>query len=551
MKRLVFYILFLPLLLFGSQEVKSLRVYNPALVRAGQPFEISVVSEFPGESDTLFFELSSTSNVSVSKILLRTFSSEIKLKFKKNFDDETGSTHFTCKIAKENLPEDESFKFQLVIKLKGIKKTTSFNLSTTYSNNNTPDFSVNSGGTRFSKNVIVNAYQTQKPAGKLIQFSPDSEFEILLSGTELVNRLLTEFWAKFDLPTNNFLIVKNAESDENIFGLSINKFQTLELNGGEEAVYFNNCFVSSGVWYHFTILSDKESGQTTVYVNDIKYCTFTNPKGQIPKSSAILFMNKNESGKFYIDLLKIWDYGNEIQNSFRGKHFLHYAADSSRVLLDLNFDRELSEINLADEYAKISFGGIKIKRSDAPVFSTVPDLNVALTESYNSIEWKETEYSFAKTFILEKSVDGIEFTKIYEVEAENQPGKTYYFSDYKEDDSKIVFYRIKQLNVDGTISFSPTVKVGQAEHKDFMVDQNYPNPFNPVTTIKVNVLIPGEYKIVVYDLVGNTVALLHQGYLNDGLHSFEFNGSDLPSGIYFYEVAGRNSSNVYKMILAK
>ncbi len=551
MKKIVFYILLLPVLLYATQTGKTLKIYKPSLVRSGQPFQISSVLEFPPDIDTLFFNINPSGNAKITSVFLRTFEEEKTIPFKKSINSENGNPEFEFFITKEEFPNEDSHKFQIILNVSGIRKETTFEIvSYTREKTQSPDL-LSQKIVKYENTVEVKTYQTQKPAGKLIRFDANSNFLITLTGIENTNRLLTEFWAKFDSPVNEFFKVIIPESEEMIFGLSVNKFQSLEISGNPDAVFFNNCFISKKAWYHFTVLTDKESEKTSVFVNDVKYCEFENEFSQTPKTLAVEFLNSNPEGRFFIDLLKIWDFGNRLENSFLGKHFLHYAADSSEVLLDLNFDRDFNELSLSRENAKISFGGIQQRRSDAPIFSTVPDLNVSISESYNTIEWKETEYSFANTFILEKSPDGREFTKIYEVDAENEPGKSYYYSDYKEDNSKIVFYRIKQINVDQTVSFSPTVKVGQAEHKDFLVEQNYPNPFNPLTTIKVNVLIPGEYKIVVYDLVGNTVALLHEGYLNEGLHSFEFNGADLPSGIYFYEVAGKKSSNVYKMILAK
>ncbi len=548
MKRIVFYILFSSVLLFANKHEKELKVFNPSLVRADLPFEISVVTEFPDNSDTLFFTVQPNENITLRKVVLRTFTDEKRINFHKKLNPETGLPEYRFAILYDEVNTSEVEKFQLVMNVGGIRKTTKFTFSA-YPNRKSE---IDENETvKYVKDIVINPYKVQRPAGKSAQLTGNSNFEIRLKKAEEIKKLLVEFWAKFDSPEAEFLTINSPETDESLFGISVNKFQSLEVENGKELVFFNNCFISRKTWYHFSVLSDMELRKGEIYVNDTKFCEFDFPDGIELKTLSVKFSNKETNGKYFIDLLKIWNFGNRIENSFKGKHFLHYSADSSEVLLDLNFDRNFSEMDLENELTKISFGGIQIKRSDAPIFSTVPDLNVSISEAYNSIEWEETDYSFAKTFILEKSTDGILFDEVYEVEAENEPGKAYFYSDYKEEDTKIVFYRIKQINTDGTVSYSPTVKVGQAEHKDFTVEQNYPNPFNPLTTIKVDVIIPGEYKIMVYDLVGNTVAVVHDGFLNEGLHSFEFDGSNLPSGIYFYEVASPKTNLVYKMILAK
>ena len=107
------------------------------------------------------------------------------------------------------------------------------------------------------------------------------------------------------------------------------------------------------------------------------------------------------------------------------------------------------------------------------------------------------------------------------------------------------------MNKDGSVVYSPEIKIGNREIQEFKLSQNYPNPFNPITSIYVEVIIPSEFVINVYNLVGNNVAKLFKGYLSEGLHTFEFDGSNLPSGIYFYEIISPNAQSVKKMILAK
>jgi len=75
---------------------------------------------------------------------------------------------------------------------------------------------------------------------------------------------------------------------------------------------------------------------------------------------------------------------------------------------------------------------------------------------------------------------------------------------------------------------------------------NYPNPFNPTTTINLSLNESGEVELVVTDVTGRIVSVLHNGYLQSGIHQFQFSGENLATGIYFYQaklgekiVAGR------------
>lgn len=87
----------------------------------------------------------------------------------------------------------------------------------------------------------------------------------------------------------------------------------------------------------------------------------------------------------------------------------------------------------------------------------------------------------------------------------------------------------------------------------YQVMQNYPNPFNPLTNI--NYLLPKESQVTlsVYDVLGNHVAELVNGYQNAGNYevSFSSNNLKLTSGTYFYKLQAGEFVNVKKMLLVK
>jgi len=97
-------------------------------------------------------------------------------------------------------------------------------------------------------------------------------------------------------------------------------------------------------------------------------------------------------------------------------------------------------------------------------------------------------------------------------------------------------------NVDGKDNNLPT---------DYALLQNHPNPFNPVTTIEFAAPEAGEVNIKVFDILGKEMATLHEGKLTAGYHKFQFNGLNLPSGVYFYRVESKHFVDVKKMTLVK
>ncbi len=87
--------------------------------------------------------------------------------------------------------------------------------------------------------------------------------------------------------------------------------------------------------------------------------------------------------------------------------------------------------------------------------------------------------------------------------------------------------------------------------KDFFLSQNYPNPFNPATSIKYQVASRQYITLMVYNILGQKVATLVDGYQSLGEHQVTFDSSKLPSGTYFYRLQAGSFSETKKMMLMK
>jgi hypothetical protein len=87
--------------------------------------------------------------------------------------------------------------------------------------------------------------------------------------------------------------------------------------------------------------------------------------------------------------------------------------------------------------------------------------------------------------------------------------------------------------------------------KTFSLAQNFPNPFNPETVIRFQLPVAGYVKGVVYDILGREVAILINGEMPAGYHEIKFNASNLPNGVYMYEISSGDFRAVRKMILLK
>jgi len=108
--------------------------------------------------------------------------------------------------------------------------------------------------------------------------------------------------------------------------------------------------------------------------------------------------------------------------------------------------------------------------------------------------------------------------------------------------------------------FGTVVPVGvtpiSSEIKSFKLNQNFPNPFNPTTRISFSLPMYSKVTIKVYDLLGKEVRQLVNENMNAGSFMIDFNGADLPSGVYFIRLTadgnkGMRFADTKKMLLIK
>jgi hypothetical protein len=128
--------------------------------------------------------------------------------------------------------------------------------------------------------------------------------------------------------------------------------------------------------------------------------------------------------------------------------------------------------------------------------------------------------------------------------------KSYSFVDSKLEAGNYT-YRLKQIDFDGTVTFSEEVNVEVEIPLIYSLEQNYPNPFNPSTTIKYSLSEDGFVKLAVYNLLGEEVTSLVNAEQKAGRYEVVFNASKLSSGVYLYQLQTGEFISVKKMLLLK
>lgn len=188
--------------------------------------------------------------------------------------------------------------------------------------------------------------------------------------------------------------------------------------------------------------------------------------------------------------------------------------------------------------------------------SIVPVELTTFTGSYNNnsveLNWVTSTETNNYGFEIERRSDTSGFEKIGFVSGNGTSTNriSYNFVDNKLSEPKY-YYRLKQIDFNGSINYSAEILVNISSVNDFKLFQNYPNPFNPTTKIQYYLPETGTVKIGLYDLLGNEVLSLINQEMPAGMNNIELNASKLASGIYFVKMDSKGKAQTIKITVMK
>ena len=168
------------------------------------------------------------------------------------------------------------------------------------------------------------------------------------------------------------------------------------------------------------------------------------------------------------------------------------------------------------------------------------------------LNWSTATETNNQGFDIERSRNNVSFDKIGFVPGfgtSTEP-RNYSYSDQPVN-TGTYYYRLKQVDYDGSSTYSNAVEVQWRILNSYLLEQNYPNPFNPTTTIGFGLQNKSDVKITILNAIGEEVAVLLNEEKEPGYHQVEFNASNLPSGVYFYQLVAGDFIQTKKMIILK
>lgn len=536
----------------------NFKVFVPEFIPSSGNFEVSIITskKFP-EADRLDIYFLPDFSLIINKIELWTHDVKSQIPAKTEFIPEYSEQYqkVTINFSDTTFFANEAY-FQLVLYLKSTGTTS--NALKFYGEFSSKDQVLGYLTSSESKiisnitnlyNLSFNYYEKYLTAENAASLSQNSYLNVpLIYNFDEV--LAVEYWMKAKNFNSTLLKIVNWETNWIEYYLSINENQMLVINSKDNDLFqINPFFISQNVWYHFNLNFDKRNYELSFFCNEDELARFK-IKNYLEFDNLVLhFQNDLPSGELNLDQIRLVNLNNSFTSINRNRNYPDYSDDSSNVIFQMNFS-ETELINLLNKKS-ISYERIRLVKSDAPLFPRAPEISLKLMNNFYEIEWKGGSYREADHYVLERAIGSGNFIEAGKHAAFNDEAKTYSILSEKHGQPEIVYFRIKQVNKDGSQVYSDVVKVGQGIVEDLIVGQNYPNPFNPITLIDFELLQDSDVEVKVFDLAGKEVALLHSGFLASGVYKFKFDASGLPSGIYLYQIITPLSSQTRKMILAK
>jgi photosystem II stability/assembly factor-like uncharacterized protein len=196
--------------------------------------------------------------------------------------------------------------------------------------------------------------------------------------------------------------------------------------------------------------------------------------------------------------------------------------------------------------------GIILKTNNGGIPVELINFTAHLLESEIVLEWTTATETNNSGFEIERKSDTQVWLKIGFIPGHGTTTEkqNYQFTDRPEDAGEY-FYRLKQIDFDGSFEYSNEVNIEFIQQFTFALGQNYPNPFNPTTTITFSIPEREVVTLKIYNSLGEIVGELANEEKESGNYEFDFDASELPSGIYFYTLTSGKFIKTNKMILLK
>ncbi len=442
-------------------------------------------------------------------------------------------------------------------------------------------YATNSDGTGYgavkSFTTLMSPPSSMAFPGYCLSFDGTEDYASIQSQSsfDFTNAMTLEAWIKvsaFDKDWQAIITKGDGSWRLQRYGSTNNiDFGTTGLSNGDLQGTTN---VNDGNWHHISAVFD---GSTKYLYVDGELDASAAVTGSISTNNALVYLGENSenTGRYYgglMDEVRIWNIA-RTQTEIQDNMNTELTGSENGLVAYYKFDNTSGNYfydhtgngNLGILHNMSSSNWVEDSNGALPVELTSFTANV--NENKVVLNWETATEVNNYGFDIERSQKSEAGSQNENWEKvgfvigsgnSNSP-KEYSFTDSELPNAEKVYYRLKQIDNDGTFVYSKEVTVdllSKPRMKDglpteFGLLQNYPNPFNPATTIKF--CIPEEVNVVlkIYNSLGQVIETLVNERMQPGYYTVKLDGSKLSSGIYIYKIQAGSYTSVKKIMLVK
>ncbi|MBO3271196.1 T9SS type A sorting domain-containing protein [Hymenobacter defluvii] len=212
----------------------------------------------------------------------------------------------------------------------------------------------------------------------------------------------------------------------------------------------------------------------------------------------------------------------------------------------INASARLTATATASGLITSEFSGNVLIQQNTPLPVELVAFAVQAVQQNAVLSWSTASEKNNAYFVVERSFDGFTFTAVGRVAGQGSTSQAHVYGlvDAKVPHTGTVYYRLRQVDHDGTESLSPVRTVVFTGEVVAQAPTLYPNPTTTRTTLDLRGLATGSYQVSVVDMAGRTVASYS---VSGGLES-SLDVQQLPVGTYVVLVQGTNERHVLRLV---
>ncbi|HSD63857.1 MAG TPA: T9SS type A sorting domain-containing protein, partial [Ignavibacteriaceae bacterium] len=266
------------------------------------------------------------------------------------------------------------------------------------------------------------------------------------------------------------------------------------------------------------------------------------------------WIQQNSNTIFFLNGVSFVDANNGTVGGLNGVILHTTDGGNNWIPQESNTGNMVRGICLTDTGTGYAVGdnGMIMKIGETPIPVELVSFTSKVNEKDVVLSWRTATETNNYGFNVERMIDGNWGTLGFISGAGNSTSpRTYSFKDTKPLNGRS-YYRLKQIDFDGTIKYSKIVEVNyNTTPINYDLSQNYPNPFNPTTKIKYSIPSDGFVSLNVYNVIGQKVAELVNREVKAGTYEVNFDATKLSSGVYYYKIEMNGFVSAKKMILLR